>query len=63
MDVLGPMPLKPLSLLAQMTLAMRWRKSHRVDSRAISPQVFNDEKDIAARTHMHNASCMAGHGI
>lgn len=37
--------------LAEKAIALTWR---------YLPQVFNNEKDITARTHMHNASCMAG---
>jgi alcohol dehydrogenase class IV/propanediol utilization protein len=37
--------------LAEKAIALTWQ---------YLPQVYADEKDVAARTHMHNASCMAG---
>jgi alcohol dehydrogenase class IV len=37
--------------LAEKAIALTWQ---------YLPQVFRDEKDIQPRTHMHNASCMAG---
>lgn len=37
--------------LAEKAIALTWR---------YLPHVFNDEKGIAARTDMHNASCMVG---
>lgn len=37
--------------LAEKALALTWQ---------YLPQIWQDEKDIAARSHMHNASCMAG---
>lgn len=37
--------------LAEKAIALTWQNL---------PRVFGDEKDIQARTHMHNASCMAG---
>ncbi|MEA9390213.1 1-propanol dehydrogenase PduQ [Acerihabitans sp. TG2] len=37
--------------LAEKAIALTWQNL---------PRVFNDEKDIQARTRMHNASCMAG---
>ncbi|WP_434640392.1 1-propanol dehydrogenase PduQ [Klebsiella sp. I138] len=37
--------------LAEKAIALVWQNL---------PDVFNDEKNIAARSHMHNASCMAG---
>lgn len=37
--------------LAEKAIALTWQ---------YLPDVYRDEKDIQARTHMHNASCMAG---
>ncbi len=37
--------------LAEKAIALTWQHL---------PDVFHDEKNIQARTHMHNASCMAG---
>jgi alcohol dehydrogenase class IV len=37
--------------LAEKAIALTWQ---------YLPQVYNDEKNIQPRTHMHNASCMAG---
>lgn len=37
--------------LAEKAIALTWQ---------YLPQVYNDEKNITPRTHMHNASCMAG---
>jgi len=37
--------------LAEKAIALTWR---------YLPQVFSNEDDLVARTHMHNASCMAG---
>lgn len=37
--------------LSEKSIALTWH---------YLPQVFNDEQNIVARTHMHNASCMAG---
>jgi alcohol dehydrogenase class IV len=37
--------------LAEKAIALTWQ---------YLPQIYNDEKNIKHRTHMHNASCMAG---
>jgi 1-propanol dehydrogenase len=37
--------------LAEKAIALTWQ---------YLPEVFRNEKDLQARTHMHNASCMAG---
>ena len=37
--------------LAEKAIALTWQ---------YLPAIFQDEKDIQARTHMHHASCMAG---
>ncbi|MBU9810806.1 iron-containing alcohol dehydrogenase [Rahnella sp. SL6] len=37
--------------LAEKAIAITWQSL---------PQIYADEKNVAARTHMHNASCMAG---
>ena len=37
--------------LAEKAIALTWQHL---------PQIYEDDKDVAARTHMHNASCMAG---